>query len=104
VDPHVEAFGDGDLVGLLCRLGSWLTELGTHREGSRWDVGQFESDTSRNAFGWWHRSATGKADCGNQEQNEGYLRGLTHWTDGQKRNGWTIRWRCGGRLNHGSWI
>ncbi len=32
VDPHVEAFGDGDLVGLLCRLGSWLTWLGTHRE------------------------------------------------------------------------
>ncbi len=25
VDPHVEAFRDGDLVGLLCRLGSWLT-------------------------------------------------------------------------------
>ena len=25
VDPHVEAFGDGDLVGLLCRLGPWLS-------------------------------------------------------------------------------
>lgn len=25
VDPHVEAFGDGNLVGLLCRLGPWLS-------------------------------------------------------------------------------
>ena len=32
VDPHVEAFGDGDLVGLLCWLGSWLTWIGSHRE------------------------------------------------------------------------
>jgi hypothetical protein len=32
VDPHVEAFGDGYFVGLLCWLGSWLTWLGTHRE------------------------------------------------------------------------
>jgi hypothetical protein len=32
VDPHVEALGDGDLVLLLCWLGSWLTRLGTHRE------------------------------------------------------------------------
>ena len=32
VDPHVEAFGDGNLVGLLCWLGSWLTWIGSHRE------------------------------------------------------------------------
>ncbi len=44
VDPHVEAFGDGDLVGLLCWLGSWLTWLGTHREGARRDLGQLEPD------------------------------------------------------------
>ena len=29
VDPHSEAFGDGDLVLLLCWLGSWLTWLGS---------------------------------------------------------------------------
>ena len=69
----------------LCWLGSWLTWIGSHREGSRWDVGQLESDTGRHASGWWHRSATGKADCGNQEQNVGQLRGLTHWTDESKR-------------------
>jgi len=44
VDPHVEAFGDGDLVELLRWLGSWLTWLGSHREGSRRDVSQLESD------------------------------------------------------------
>ncbi len=44
VDPHVEAFGDGDLVEILRWLGSWLTWLGSHREGSRRDVGQLESD------------------------------------------------------------
>ena len=43
-DTHVEAFGDGDLVGILCWLGSWLTWIGSHREGSRRDVGQLESD------------------------------------------------------------
>ncbi len=32
VDPHVESFGDSDLVRFLCWLGSWLTGLGTHRE------------------------------------------------------------------------
>ena len=71
VDPHSEAFGDGDLVLLLCWLGSWLTWLGTHREGSGWDVGQLESDVRCHALGWWQWSATGTADCGNQEQNEG---------------------------------
>ncbi len=70
VDPHVVAFGDGNLVGLLCWLGSWLTWLGSHREGSRRDVRQLESDTGRHAFGWRQRSASGTADCGNQEQNE----------------------------------
>ena len=44
VDPHVEAFGDGDLVELLRWFGSWLTWLGSHREGSRRDVSQLESD------------------------------------------------------------
>jgi len=71
VDPHLEAFGDGNLVRPLCWLGSWLTWIGSHREGSRWDVGQLESDASRHAFGWRHRSAAGTADCGNQEQNGG---------------------------------
>jgi len=32
VDPQVVAFGESDLVLLLCWLGSWLTGLGTHRE------------------------------------------------------------------------
>ena len=32
VDPHVEAFGDGNLVRFLRWLSSWLTWLGTHRE------------------------------------------------------------------------
>ena len=71
VDPHVEAFGDGDLVRFLCWLGSRLTWLGSHREGSGWDVGQLESDVRCHALGWWQWSATGTADCGNQEQNEG---------------------------------
>ncbi len=71
VDPHVEAFGDGDLVLLLCRLGSELTWIGSHREGARRDVGQLESDVRCHAFWWRHRSAAGTADCGNQEQNEG---------------------------------
>jgi hypothetical protein len=44
VDPHVEAFGDGDLVGLLCWLCSGLTWIGSHRKGSRRDVGQLEPD------------------------------------------------------------
>lgn len=70
VDPHVEAFGNGDFVGLLCWLGSWLTWLGSHGEGSRRDVGQLESDTGRHAFGWRQRLAAGTADCGNKEQNE----------------------------------
>ena len=75
VDPHVEAFGDGDLVLLLCwlgssSLGSRLTWLGSHREVSGWDVGQLESDVRCHALGWWQRSAAGTADCGNQEQNE----------------------------------
>ena len=70
VDPHVEAFGDGNLVRFLCWLGSWLTWCGTHREGSRRDVGQLESDVRCHALGWWQRSAAGTADCGNQEQNE----------------------------------
>jgi len=71
VDPHVAAFGDSNLVRFLRWLGSWLTWLGTHREGSRRDVGQLESDTGRHAFGRRQRSAAGTADCGNQEQNEG---------------------------------
>ena len=53
VDPHVEAFGNGNFVGLLCWLGSWLTWLGTHRKGARRDVGQLESDVRCHAFGWW---------------------------------------------------
>jgi hypothetical protein len=53
-------------------------------EGSRRDVRQLKSDTGRHAFGWWQRSAAGTADCGNQEQNEGELKGVTHWTDGRK--------------------
>ena len=71
VDPHVEAFGDGDLVRFLCWLGSWLTWLGTHREGSGWDVGQLESDVRCHALGWWLRSAARRTDCGNYEQNGG---------------------------------
>jgi hypothetical protein len=78
VDPHVEAFGDGNLVGLLCRLGSWLTWLGSHREGSRRDVGQLESDSGRHAFGWRQRLAAGTADRNNQEQNGCELRGVSH--------------------------
>ena len=57
VDPHVEAFGDSDLVRFLCWLGSWLTWIGSHREGARWDVGQLESYTGRHAFWWRQRSA-----------------------------------------------
>jgi len=53
-------------------------------EGSRRDVRQLKSDTGRHAFGWLQRSAAGTADCGNQEQNEGELKGVTHWTDGRK--------------------
>jgi hypothetical protein len=71
VDPHVEAFGDGDLVGLLCWLGFELTWIGSHREGARRDVGQLESDVCCHSFGWRQRSAAGTADGGNQEQNEG---------------------------------
>ena len=44
VDPHVEAFGDRNLVRFLCRLGSGLPWGGTHREGARRDVGQLEPD------------------------------------------------------------
>jgi hypothetical protein len=50
VDPHVEALGDGDLVGLICWLGSRLTWLGTHRDGSGWDLGQLESDAVCDVF------------------------------------------------------
>ena len=57
VDPHLEAFGDSDLVRFLCWLGSWLTWIGSHRERARRDVGQLEPDTGRHAFWWWHRSA-----------------------------------------------
>ena len=32
VDPHVEAFGDGNHVRFLYWLGSWLPWCGTHRE------------------------------------------------------------------------
>ncbi len=32
VDPQVVALGESDLVLLLCRLGSWLTWIGSHRE------------------------------------------------------------------------
>ena len=32
VDPHVEAFGDGNNVRFLYWLGSWLTWIGSHRE------------------------------------------------------------------------
>jgi hypothetical protein len=53
VEPHVEAFGDSDLVGLLCWLGSWLTGFGTHREGARRDIDQFESDAVCDVFSWW---------------------------------------------------
>ena len=71
VDPQVVALGESDLVLLLCRLGSELTWIGSHREVSGWDVGQLESDVRCHALGWWQRSAAGTADCGNQEQNEG---------------------------------
>ena len=76
VDPHAEGFGDGDLLLLLCwlgssSLGSRLTWIGSHREGSGWDVGQLESDVRCHALGWWQWSETGTADCGNQEQNGG---------------------------------
>jgi hypothetical protein len=71
VDPHVEAFGDRNLVRFLCRLGSLLTWLGTHREGAWRDVRQLESDVRCHAFGWRQRSAAGTVNCGNQEQNEG---------------------------------
>ena len=57
VDTHVKAFGDGDLVRLPCRLGSWLSWIGSHRERARRDVGQLESDTGRHAFGQWYPSA-----------------------------------------------
>ena len=85
VDPHVEAFGDSNLVRFLRWLGSWLTWLGSHRERARRDVGQLESDTGRHAFGWRQRLAAGKADCGNKEQNEDQMRRVAHWTDVQKR-------------------
>jgi hypothetical protein len=85
VNPHVEAFGDGDLVLLLRLLGSWLTQCGTHCERSRWDVGQLESDAVCDVFSRWRWLATGTADCGNQEQNGGELKGAAHWTDGQEK-------------------
>ena len=43
VDPHVEAFGQSDLVLLLCWLGSWLPWGGSHREGTWRNVGQFHA-------------------------------------------------------------
>ena len=103
VDPHVEAFGDGDLVLLLRWLGSWLTRCGTHRERSRWDVGQLESDAVCDVFSWWRWLAARTADCGNQEQNGCELKGAAHWKVVQE---WSCE-RLGGdgetAINHSSW-
>ena len=68
VDPHVKAFGDGNLVRLFIRPRFGVAWGGTHREGTRRNVDQLESDVCCYTFGWWHRSAARQADRGNQNQ------------------------------------